>query len=657
MNQSYPHIFQPLTVGNVTFKNRIFSAPSMGHMMQNNAPTYPEPAMVKNYLEKAKGGVAQVECGGQQVNNPGRNPIHSNFDIEDPTGWRNFIHFTDAIHFYDAKASYELIHFGGEGEYTPEALAKGKPFACSSFVRRDGVAFQEIPYEEMDKLADRYAALAEAVKFCGFDTLLIHGGHGTLLQEFVSPRSNHRTDEFGGSIENRARFPLMVLDRIRQKVGRDLLIEYRVSGSEFVPGGFEIDECVEFMKLIQDQIDIIHISAGVVREPRLRGITHPTGFMPPACNIWLAERVKQCPEIHKPVLGLGAFQDPQGIDDALAAGKADIIAMARGLIADPYVVRKAKKGCAQDIVPCIKCFRCLDEFKHTHQYVCSVNPTAGREDFTDMMIPKQWEPQNVAVIGGGPAGMVAAMEASRRGHKVTLFEKEAALGGQLKDAAFMSFKYDLLKYERYLIRQVQDDRNIKVCTNVTATPEQISALGFDAVIAATGAVPIVPKSIPGIDGENVMTAGESFFSGRPIGGRVVVIGGGQVGCEVGVHYAAQGKEVTILEMKDGLCPDATRTYREELQGQVGDHCKAAITGATCTGITAEGVLYQDAGGAEHLIEADTVILAMGMRPAAAQAESFRDCAQEFRAIGDCVKVSNVQKAVRAGFDAAMCLGW
>ena len=286
-----------------------------------------------------------------------------------------------------------------------------------------------------------------------------------------------------------------------------------------------------------------------------------------------------------------------------------------------------------------------------------MNPYAGREDFNDMMIPKTWTKQNVAIIGGGPAGMETALEAAERGHQVTLFEKEPVLGGQLKDAAFMSFKYDLLKFERYLIRHVQNNPNIKVCTGVTATPEMIASMGFDTVIAATGATPLVPNSIPGIHGETVMTAGESFFSGRPIGKRIVVIGGGQVGCETGVHYGTKGHEVTILEMKDSLCPDATRTYREELQGQVGDHCKAAITDGTCTGITNEGVSYRDKAGEEHFIPADTVILAMGMKPAHAEAESFRDSAQTFRAIGDCVKVGNVQKAIRAGFDAAMCLGW
>jgi len=199
-NQYYPHIFQPLTIRKVTFKNRIFTAPSTGHMIQNNAPSYPEPSYIKNYLEKAKGGVACVNCGGQKVTLTGRNPIHTEFNITEPTGWRNFLHMTDTLHFYDAKCSYELIHFGSEGEYTEEAK-KEIIYGCSEFVRNDGVKFHQMPLEEMEKLADRYADLAECVKFCGFDILFIHGGHGTLLQEFVSPRSNFRTDEFGGSME------------------------------------------------------------------------------------------------------------------------------------------------------------------------------------------------------------------------------------------------------------------------------------------------------------------------------------------------------------------------------------------------------------------------------------------------------------------------
>ena len=653
MNKYYPHIFEPITIGGVTFKNRIFTAPSMGHMLQNNEPTYPEPSMIANYIQKAQGGAAQVECGGQQVNNPGRNPIHSNFDIENPTGWRNFIHFTNAIHFYDAKASYELIHFGGEGEYTEEAK-KGIIYGCSDFVRNDGLHFHQMPVEEMEKLADRYAHLAECIKFCGFDTLLIHGGHGTLLQEFLSPRTNHRTDEFGGSIENRARFPMMVLDRIREKVGRDLLIEYRISGSECVPGGFEVNECIEFFKLVQDRIDIAHISAGVVREPRLRAITHPTSFLPEACNAYLAKAVKECPDIHIPVLTLGAFQQPEAIERVLANGEADLVGIARGTIADPYTVNKIKEGRPQDIVPCIKCFHCLDDFKNTHYYSCAVNPTAGRENQLDMLVPKEYTKKNVAILGGGPAGMKTALLASERGHTVTLYEAKNELGGQLNDADFMSFKYDLKNYKNYLINHVMADQNITVKLGCKPTSQELLNANYDWVVCAIGADPLIPP-IPGVNNDNVIWAGDSFFAPEKVGQKVVIIGGGQVGCETGVHYGMNGKDVTILEMKGKLAPDAMRTYQEELGGQAGSHWKAAITVTKMNAQTAEGMTYTDEKGEEHTVAADTVILAVGMKPRAAEAESYRNSCENFRKIGDCVKVGNVKTVTRAAFDAAMTL--
>lgn len=652
MNQHYPHMFAPLTVGNITFKNRVFSAPTTAHMIQNNAPSYPEPSYIATYLEKARGGVACVSCGGQKVTLTGRNPVHTEFNITEPAGWRNFIHMTSAMHFYDARCSYELIHFGSEGEYTEEAR-KDIIYGCSDFVRGDGLRFHQMPVEEMEKLAARYAELAECVRFCGFDTLLIHGGHGTLLQEFVSPRGNHRTDEFGGSLENRARFPLMVLDAIRGRVGRDLLIEYRISGSECVPGGFRIDECIEFVKLIQDRIDIIHVSAGVVREPRLRAITHPSGFLPPACNAYLAKAVRNCPDIRIPVLTLGAFLRPEQIETVLAAGEADIVAMARGLIADPQTVRKAGRGRAGDIVPCIKCFHCLDEFKKTHSYSCSVNPEAGRETQLDMLIPRRCERKKVAVIGGGPGGMKAALLAAERGHAVTLFEARGVLGGQLNDADFMSFKYDLRNYKNYLIEHVRSAEGITLCLNSRVTPEELKGMGFDSVICAIGAVPLIPP-IPGVEGENVLWAGDSFSAPEKVGQNVVIIGGGQVGCETAVHYGMMGRRVTVLEMRGALAADAMRTYREELVGQVGDHA-SAVTRARVTRICPEGVAWEDAAGNEQMMPADTVLLAAGMRALSAEAERFRECAEEFRRIGDCARVGNVNTATRSAFDAAMSL--
>ncbi len=652
MNQFYPHMFEPITINNVTFKNRIFTAPSTAHMIQNNEPFYPEDSYIINYLSKAKGGVACVNLGGQKVEMTGRNPIHTEFNISDPRGWRNFIHMTDAIHFYGTKCSYELIHFGSEGEYTEEAK-KEKIYGCSDFIRKDGLRFYQMPFEEMERLANRYAELAECVKFCGFDTLLVHGGHGTLLQEFLSPRCNFRTDEYGGSMENRARFPLMVLDKIRERVGRSLLIEYRISGSECVEGGFQIDECIEFTKLIQGRIDIIHISAGVVREPRLRAVTHPTGFLPPACNAYLAAAVKACPDITIPVLTVGAFQDPQIIEETLASGKADIVAMARGTIADPECINKAKVGKAEDIVPCIKCFQCLDEFKSTHFYSCSVNPEAGRETYLDMLVLKDYSKRKLAVVGGGPGGMKAAILASERGHDVILYEKKGYLGGQLNEADYMSFKYDLRKYKDYLIDQLKKS-NVHIRLGTAVTPEKLKDEGFDAVFVAIGASPLIPP-IPGVNGRNVIWAGDSFFQPDRIGNRIIIIGGGQVGCETAVHYGMQGKIIVLLEMRDELAADAMRTYREELIGQVYDHASAVVLKARCSGITDSGIKYTDGNGVEHYLDADTVIIAAGMEAKSLEAEEFRGCAEDFRMLGDCARVGNVKHATRAAYDAAMSL--
>ena len=652
--QPYPHLFEPLTVRGVTFRNRLFTAPTMHHTIQDDVP-FPQDAFIASYAQAAKGGAAQVCCGGQPIMPGDDSPYHACFDIAEPAGWRSFVKLADAIHLYGARASYELLNFGGEDEVSGARIAAGPVYAASGFTRADGVRFTQMPPDQMQRQAARYAELARCIKLCGFDTVLVHGGHGTLLQEFLSPRSNARCDEYGGTLENRARFPLMVLAAIREAVGEELLVEYRISGSECVLGGFTVEECIEFLELAQDYIDIAHISAGVVREPRLRAITHPTGFLPEGCNAHLARAVKESGRVRVPVLTVGAFQHPATMERVLAEGQADLIATARATIADPYLAEKARAGRAERIVPCIQCFSCLDGFKQTHRYTCAVNPQAGRELFLAQLEPHAHGQLRIAVVGGGPAGMRAALEAARRGHAVTLFEASGQLGGLLNAVHGVPFKRGLSEYAAWLRRQVGEEGRIELRLGTDPEPAWLARQGYDEVIAAIGGTPATLQ-LPGADAPGVRWAATALGTPEEVGRRVAIVGSGEVACETAVHLASLGHEVTLLARGGQLARHALRTYREELVGQVADAGVEVLRHAQATAFDAAGVSYRGAAGERRHLEVDTALFAVGMRARLEEAERFRACAPTFRAIGDCRSPGNVASATWEAHAAAASAG-
>ena len=654
MNPYYPHLFSPLTVGSLTFKNRIFCAPS-NHCMQGTEP-YPTEAAIRYYAEKARGGAATV-IAGSCIPDPKRNdprcariPKWNQYNIHDPYAWRYFRQQTDAIHYFDAKASFEF-HMPPRGGFVKSDLSWTRVYGPSAMVMPDGLVVDEMPEEEMDRIAEAYADGAEAVVRCGFDMLLLHGGHGMMIEQFLSPLYNRRTDRYGGILENRARFPRMIVERIRQRVGRQLVLEYRISGSELTEGGLAPEESRAFIRLIQDQIDLVHVSAGDASNPHTRAVMHPSGFLPPAPNAYLAKSFKEDPEIRIPVVTVGAIYHPDVAERLLAEGWADVVSTARGLIADPEYPEKARRGRADDITPCIKCFHCLDDHKKNHYFSCSVNPLIGRQHRMDFLVHPPAGRKKVAVIGGGPAGMKAALVAAERGHRVTLYEQSGALGGQLRFSEHVSFKYDLHHFLQYLIRQVEQSP-VEVRLNTRATPELLAEEpgGYDAVLAALGAEPVCPP-IPGAELPQVLTAPQVYHAPEAVGRRVVIVGGGQVGCETALCLAEQGRAVTLLEMGSRLAPDAIDTYRTPLI----DHLDAQTTyytGSRCTAITPDGVRYEAQDGSAQTLEADTVILAAGMRGKSAEAEAFRDSAFDFCAIGDCVRARNVKQAIHTAFDAA-----
>lgn len=646
MKMQYPHMFSPITIGGVTFKNRIWSAPAGAHLLYGKEG-YPNDHVVAYYANKARGGSANITVSAQNMDiYQEYDNVHAHENIFDSENHRFWNHLTDAIHFYGAKASLELLGFSYHGRNYKGELV--------SYSVNGEEGTQILDKAAMESIASIYADAAKNALKCGFDMILIHGGHGLILSQMLSPKFNTRTDEFGGCLENRAKFPIMILDAIRARVGKKLLIEYRISGSEL--GGddcFTPDDCVAFLEMVQDKIDIAHISAGSFFTDT-EHIMHPNNFLLPGHNTYLAEYVKKSGKIHIPILTLGAYQQPKDIEAALAAGKADIVAMARGTIADAALVNKSRKGKEDEIIPCIKCFHCLD-YRRAATFGCSVNPTVGREARLPVLVPPKEETKKVVIIGGGPAGMEAAVTAKQRGHEVILLEKNSVLGGKLNFSRQVPFKRDLCKFMDYLIHMVEKT-GVDVRLNTEATVELVESLEPDVVIAAVGAKALVPP-IPGVDGANVITAEEAYRkvkAGEDIGQKIAVLGGGDVGCETAVYLAQEaGKTVSLVEMTDTLAAASCAIPRTAITKEI-ETCVDAHTGSRCTGITKDGITYVDAEG-EHSIQADTVVLSAGMVPQKAQAEAFRMIAGEFFPIGDCVKANNVRTAVRTGYDSAIQL--
>ncbi len=634
---NYPYSMTPTRIGGVLFKNRIVSAPSTMHSL-SNGELYPSEDAISFFESRARAGVGMVTVAGLKVGkdvaDDGQNTA---WDVNQPNHRNKLMELVERVHFYGAKISMELIGIFPEG-YT---VSDG----CSIMGWAEG---HEITREAMETFKEEWAQAAADLVDCGFDAILIHSGHSVPLAQFLSPLTNKRTDEYGGSTENRCRYLIEILDAIRARVGKKLLIEVRISGSEFEEGGIDLEEGIRIGELIQDHLDILQVSGGM-HNPKWMTWVHPCGFRPPMPNVYLAEACKKSGRIHVPIVTLGAVESLDAAEEILREGKADLVTMARSLIADPELIHKAQAGHGDDVIPCIKCMRCHDSTVYGHHFQCAVNPEAGLEACLSKLVQAPGPSKKVAVIGGGPAGMKAACVAADRGHQVTLFEQSDTLGGALKFADYVSFKYPLAGYKNWLVKQVEK-RPIDVKLATRATPEMVK--GFDAVLVAVGATPLI-LPVPGVDSAKVATS--VYGKEDTLGKTVIVIGGGQVGCETALHLVKLGKTVTVLEMQSALAPDASKTHRDELMVEIGKEANFhALTGARCTAVTPTSVTYEKDGGSQT-ITADNVILAAGMKAKTAEADSFMGITGDFDQIGDCVRARTVEWATKEGFYAALRL--
>ncbi len=666
---NYPHLLSPIQCGNRILKTRMSSSNALPHFLQG-PEQFPTEQVIDHMLAVARNGAAIVTFA--DWSNPGQRDSFNEdgrrfpmYDLSDPSVENYLCQMTDQIHSFDTLVSLAIMPFTAPDplydvcETEAEDISKNtgvnfrdnmNDYNNAAF-QRGGKAGKQLSHAQIAEIVEMQAQRALFYQKMGFDMATIHCAYrATLFSRFLSPITNKRTDEYGVDIAGRSRIIRELCARIKELCGKDFLVELQITGSEQMPGGTKIEETIELAKLCEGIVDIFQFRAD---SPNAN---HPTGYnstqnhYAPLADC-AAVKASGTSILCEPI---GGFQDPDDMEQILAAGKADLIGAARMFFVDPDFYAKLVEGRAEDIVPCVRCNKChVPSLEGKWLSFCTVNPKLGINHKLDQFVKPAAGKKKVAIAGGGPAGMRAALYCAERGHDVTLFEQSGQLGGQLRIMDGASFKWPLVNYREYLIRQVEKAA-IDVRLNTAATPEQIRAGGYDALILALGAEPKAPP-VPGA--ERCYNVFDAFTKGDQMGKRVVVIGGSESGTEAGMCLAEQGHEVTVLSRGTRLAPDATPIhYRECMQESIA--CLDtfhSILSATTTEIGDGYVIYTDAAGEQHRIECDDVVALGGMRARHDEALAFNGTAQQIFRIGDCRMVGCVRDCNRAAYVTAMQL--
>ena len=638
-NDRYPHVFQPLTIRGLTLKNRLEYAPTVVLKCSPEGEVTQE--MLDYVAWQAKTGVGYLTIGNTPV-------VHT-----DSSAWVCELNVTQdrCIHGLEmmartarengAEMSVELAHAGRGSNSTP-----GNPALAPSDVPLNGGPLGYIKpmnEEDMAYVRQQFVDCAVRCQKAGLKIIMIHCAHNNLLAQFLSPASNHRTDAYGGSLENRRRFPLSVLKAVREAVP-NMVIECRCSAQEDTPDGLQLEESLTFMERAQAYVDIIHVSRGNIFFNYGSTFTIPTYFKGRQLNVAFAAEAKK--RLHVPVAVVGNITSLQEAEDIIGSGKADIVVMAKSYMADENLIHKSIRGYAEEVRPCTRCDWCGNANNFGTSMRCAVNPMLGRDiDLSKLVEPGQ--EKHVMVIGGGPGGMMAAQTLRAMGHRVSLYEKSHRLGGLLNDATVASFKEYMRLYLQWDIRQtMQCGAEIHLDTEVT--PELVEQVNPDAVIVASGSTYVYPN-IPGIEMDKVKTVSDVENHRVPVGENVVVCGGGIVGLECAVMLGMEGKKVTVIDQIPlEKFADGMPVFNHiELNYQLEKYGVTLVGGQKITSFGENGEKQAFAG--------DTYVLALGVKPDNRLAQQLLSAyAEGVYVVGDCVSTGRLlADANQEAFHAAI----
>ncbi len=638
---AFSKLFEPGSIGNLGLRNRIVFPPIITRFMTEKGEI--SDRLINYYAERARGGAAMVviEASYPRASGyPGR--IYLNDDKFIP-GLRRLV---EAVHREGAKIVCELNPHRGRADDHDPASPSDVPHPFKNVTPRP------LSIPEILKLEEDFGAGARRVKASGFDGILIHGATGYLVSEFLSPLVNKRTDVYGVDLKGRARFALELVAVTRRVVGPNYPVMFRLMADDKMEGGFGLKDAIGLCLMLEEAgVDYLDITAGAAETPEW---TAPPMYLPAGCNANLSQAIKD--KVKVPVGVSGKINSPYVAEEILSRGQADFVCMGRALIADPFLPRKTAEGRIDEIAKCIACQRCAESVGPERRALrCTINPAAGREREFESKLEARREKKKVLVVGGGPAGMEAAILAARMGDDVTLWEATEALGGQLNLALVPPEKGDLSGLLDYLTSSVRRS-GVSVVLGKRGTPESVEQFCPDVVIAATGSTEAIPD-IPGVRGRNVMTCRDVLSGARETGSSAIILGGSFIACETAHYLAEKGAHVNMVFRR--AAPMANESADISLTKPLLDMLKrmkiGLIPGVRFKEILPSGISVLDQNGKPLLIEADSIVLATGAQSDNGLAQALRGKVKHLVEAGDCVQPRRFLEAIHEGAEAALAI--